>query len=312
VIVVATDYAAIADANLEVVIRSGDEWMCKCPYHEDRSPSLQFNVAKGLWICFSCQRKGNAKTLFGDKFREPEPDIEAVLAQLDLIESVQNEAPRKVLSESVLKRYSFPTDYWTERGFSSTIIKAFQLGYDPLENDATIPVRYMDGGLIGVIRRKLENDFGPKYMYPKGFPRKTTMFGSWMVAKTSTDHVVVTEGSVDAMAVWAAGIPAVGQYGSSISREQVMLLRRLGIQRVTLFYDNDEAGFHANHIALGLPSVECPKCQTHIENPRNKMYPLLEGFLVSVVRYKMNDLKDPGAMGRRIIRNRVDDAVLVL
>jgi len=307
-----SDYAKVAEDNLEVMIRSGDEWMCKCPYHEDRSPSLQFNVAKGLWICFSCQRKGNAKTLFGEDFRPPEPDIESVLAQLDLIEAASHAQPVPLLSESILKRYNFPTDYWMNRGFSSTIIKAFQLGYDPLENDAIIPVRNVDGGLIGVIRRKLENDFGPKYMYPKHFPRKTTMFGSWLVAKATTDHVVIVEGSADAMAVWGAGVPSMAQYGSSLSREQVVLLRRLGIKRVTLFYDNDEAGLHANHIALATPDKGCDKCRNHLKHPRDTMFPLLNDFLVSVVQYKMNDPKDPGAMGRRIIVRRIDEARLIL
>ena len=308
-----TDYAKIAEANLDVVLRSGDEWMCKCPYHEDRSPSLQFNVAKGLWVCFSCQRKGNAKTLFGEGFREPEPDIEAVIAQLNMIEAATKVKPRPVLSESVLKRYSFPTDYWHDRGFSDTIIKAFQLGYDPIEDDAIIPVRYPDGGLIGVIRRKLASDWGPKYMYPKNFPRKTTMFGAWLVAKAQTDHVVVVEGSVDAMAVWAAGIPAVAQYGSSISREQVVMLRRLGINRVTLFYDNDKAGFHANHVALGMPDLNCPSCENILQSRHHRqMEPLLRDFLVYTVKYRLNDPKDPGDMGRRIVRNRVDDAVLIL
>lgn len=306
------DYAKVAEANLEVAIRSGSEWMCKCPHHEDRTASLQFNIDKGLWVCFSCGRKGNAKSLFGDGFREPEPDIEAVIAQLDLIEQAATAAPRLTMPESALKRFSFPNDYWTGRGFSDTIIKAFQLGYDPLENDAIIPVRYPDGELIGVIRRKLENDFGPKYMYPKGFPRRTTMFGAWLVAKSTTDHVAIVEGSVDAMAVWAAGIPAVAQYGSSISKEQVVMLRRLGINRVTLFYDDDKAGWHANHVALGMPDVNCGHCESALRNPRDRMPALMNDFLVSVVKYKMNDPKDPGAMGRRIIRNRVDDAVLIL
>lgn len=305
------DYTKMVEANLEVVIRSGDEFMCRCPHHEDRSPSLQFNVRKGLWVCFSCQRKGSAKTLFGDGFREPEPDIEAVIAQLDLIEAASTRHT-KVLSESVLKRYSFPTDYWVDRGFSNTIIKAFQLGYDPLENDAIIPVRNTNGELIGVIRRKLENEWGPKYMYPKGFPRKVSLFGSWLVAKTTTDHCVITEGSADAMAVWGAGIPAVGQYGSSISREQVGVLRRLGITRVTLFYDNDEAGFHANHIALGQPAKGCDKCKVHLKNPRDTMVPLLGDFLVSVVQYKLNDGKDPACLGRRIVNRRIDEAHLIL
>lgn len=284
------DYAELAEKNLDVTLRSGDEWMCKCPWHEDNTASLQFNVKKGLWVCFSCHRKGNAKSLFGENFREPDVDIESVIAQLNLLESVEARNPVKILPEATLKRYAFPTDYWKDRGFSDNTIKAFQLGYDPIENDAIIPVRNISGGLLGIIRRRLEIDAMPKYMYYKGFPRKESLFASWLVSKQTTDHVAITEGSLDAVSVWQAGVPAVAQFGSSISREQVVLLRKLGVTKVTLFYDNDRAGREATLSAI----------------------PLLRDFLVYAVSYNDDDPKDPGAMKSSMVRAKVDGAKLIL
>lgn len=288
------DYTDVAEKYLDVTLRSGDEWMARCPFHDDSSASLQFNVRKGLYVCFACHASGNIKTFlrhFGAKYRDPEVDVADIYEKLDMIESV-SKTPQKaaVLPESTLKRYAFPTDYWDGRGFSRAIQKAFDLGYDPIENDAIIPVRNINGGLMGVIRRRLEAEYGPKYMYYKGFPRKTSMFASWLVAKKGTDHVVITEGSLDSVSVWQAGYPAMAQYGSSISREQVVLLRRLGINKVTLFYDNDRAGQEANLSAI----------------------PLLRDFLVYVVQYKDEDVKDPGGMDNETIKARIDAAKLIL
>lgn len=287
-------YIDLADKYLDVTLRSGDEYMARCFVHDDSSASLQFNVQSGLWVCFACGAKGNAKSLvrhFGGSYRDPEVDVADIYAKLDLIDSVsKTDKKATVLPESTLKRYAFPTDYWDGRGFSRAIQTAFDLGYDSIENEAIIPVRNVDGGLIGVIRRRLEVDYGPKYLYYKGFPRKTSLFASWLVSKKGADHAVITEGALDSVSVWQSGYPAVAQYGSSISREQVVLLRRLGINKVTLFYDNDRAGQEANLSAI----------------------PLLRDFLVYVVRYSADDPKDPGGMDSSTIKARIDGAKLIL
>lgn len=288
------NYVDLADKYLDVTIRSGDEYMAKCFVHDDSSASLQFNVKNGLWICFACGAKGNAKSLighFGGTYRDPEVDIADIYAKLALIdkESKTHLSDSKV-SESMLKRYTFPTEYWASRGFTTASISAFDLGYDPIENEAIIPIRNVDGVLNGFIRRRLENDYGPRYMYPKGFPRKKSLFASWMVSRKQTDTVVITEGSLDAIKVWQAGYPAVAQYGSSLSLEQVVLLRRLGIAKVVLFFDNDKAGHKATETAM----------------------PLLRDFLTYQIRYRRSDFTDPGAMDEETIKARIDAAELIL
>lgn len=288
------DYSDVAEKYLEVTLRSGNEWMARCPFHDDSSASLQFNIEKGLYYCFACHAKGNIKTFlrhFGGNYREPEVDVADIYAKLDLIDSVsKSPVSHPVLPESTLKRYTFPTDYWASRGLSKAVQEAFDLGYDPIENEAIIPVRNIDGGLMGVIRRRLEAEYGPKYLYYKGFPRKTSLFASWLVNKRQTDHVAITEGSLDAVSVWQAGYPAVAQYGSSISPEQAILLRRLGINRVTLFYDNDNAGRDATLYAVRQ----------------------LRDFMIYVVKYREDDPKDPGSMNPSTIRERIDGAKLIL
>jgi hypothetical protein len=38
------------------------KWVCCCPFHDDRSPSLDIDVVKGVWFCQACQAGGDAFT----------------------------------------------------------------------------------------------------------------------------------------------------------------------------------------------------------------------------------------------------------
>lgn len=43
--------------------RIGREYVTRCPFHDDRRPSLQVNPAKGLWHCFPCGIGGDGIAL---------------------------------------------------------------------------------------------------------------------------------------------------------------------------------------------------------------------------------------------------------
>jgi hypothetical protein len=44
--------------------KAGREYVARCPFHEDRTPSLSLSPDKGLWHCFSCGRGGDGISLF--------------------------------------------------------------------------------------------------------------------------------------------------------------------------------------------------------------------------------------------------------
>lgn len=286
------DYTKFATSTLSVASTSGDEYTVKCLFHDDSSPSMQFNVRTGLYICWSCGAKGNIVKLqkhLGVMGIDNTPDLDDLRKK---IQELTNPTEAPTLSEHTLQRYKFPTDYWTvKRRFSDDAIRLFQLGYDPLEDHAIIPVRNFNSELISVIRRDLDPKAFIRYRNGKKFPRKSTLFGAWLVAKYPTDTVVVCEGPLDAISVWSAGIPAVAQFGSSMSEEQRMILMQLGVTKVVLFYDNDRSGRGATQQA----------------------YELLRGeFLVHRVMYRKSDGKDPGEMSRASIERRVEKATRVL
>lgn len=233
----------IAENNLSPVIRGSQEYMCKCPFC-DGAASLQFNVDNGLWVCFKCDAKGNSKTLvqrLGGTYTDPVLSVDHIREHIDRIRMRVKHSDQKFepVDESTLRRFAFPDDYWTEdRGFSEETIAAWDLGYDPIQDRHTIAYRNEHGELLGVIQR-LKGDVFPRYIYPKGFNRKESLFGSW---KVDQRKIALVEGSTDVLGMYESGIQSVAQYGSAISALQVRLLHRLGVQEVVLFYDYDEAG----------------------------------------------------------------------
>jgi len=245
-------FEEIAERWLDVVNRSSSgEWMCRCPFHgEDNTPSLQFNVNKGLWICFVCEEGGSAKRLvkkLGGVYSDPAISTQMLRQSLDRLRlNLKGDKSVPVLDEKYLLRFGgIPHEYWTdERGFDIATIKKWGLGYNPINDRCTIAYRNPRGQLLGVIERRLDDQF-PRYLYPKGFDRTGSLFGSWFVSDGTSTKVALTEGSTDAIQCDAAGPISLAQFGNSISARQVTLLRRLGIREVVLFYDFDLGGYKA-------------------------------------------------------------------
>lgn len=250
-------FADIAEANLTIVVRGSSEWMCACPYC-GRNSSLQFNVNKGLFNCFGCGEGGSAKKLvkhLGGSYRTPGIDLTQLQEQLNALNRPAPQGPR-TYPESYLARFGGkPHDYWTHnRGFSEDTVRRWGLGFDPLgptlANErigpcCTIPYRNPDGDLLGVIFRRLGDGF-PRYIYPRGFDRLGSLFGSWNLRDVSGNApVVLVEGSTDCIRVCQTGLHAVAQYGSSLSAQQVLILRRSCVREVVLFYDYDAGGLKA-------------------------------------------------------------------
>ena len=49
-------------------------WVSRCPFHEDKTPSLKITPEKGQWYCFGCGRGGDGialtQTTLGLSFEE--------------------------------------------------------------------------------------------------------------------------------------------------------------------------------------------------------------------------------------------------
>jgi DNA primase len=247
---VSNRYQYIVDKHLTVVLAGLDENMCVCPFCGGRS-SLQFNSAKGLWICFRCGSKGDAERLV-EKLGEIWTEFDFDFDESDPF-TVVDAVTALPLSESYLRRFNTtamnPHPYWRlKRKFTRAICDKWELGFDALTERVTIPVRDTHTRkLKGIIFRTLDTTPGdyPRYQNPAGFQKSNSLFGSWHATAADINSVCLVEGPLDAVTVDQAGVNVLAQYGSSLSVRQVAILHSLGIKNICLFYDFDDAGVEA-------------------------------------------------------------------
>lgn len=226
--------------NLKVIRKAGPEWDCLCPYHEDTSPSFRVNVRKGVWFCHTCHVGGTLNKLATDL---------GLPSNIMLTESSDDIArisdPPEPRPESYLKQFTPSPQgmgwaYWRSRGFTGRSIRAYDLGHDRLTGCVTYPMRDTEGGILGVVQRRIDGG-KPKYKYPFGVDASKYLFG-FHERPSYVHEVFIVEGALDAMLLWQSGYYAVAIYGSYPHQEQADLLAKLDAERYVIALDNDAAG----------------------------------------------------------------------
>lgn len=295
----------------------GDEASVLCPVHGDHNASMNINVAKGVAFCHACGAKGSLNSIARKAgfppFTVGDDDniADEVYGILNAYEELLSEAvvdQNTYLPDSTLRRYRFPFQYWTGplesggRDFSSETVGLFELGYDPLQDVAIIPIRDIDGNLLGVTRRVMNSEGGARYLDPKGFKKATNLYGAHLVANRDIDRLVLVEGPLDAVRVTQAGYNAVAQYGSNLTEQQRKLIELIAPRQLVLFYDNDAAGIKATDQALGVYDDEYV--------PEKDMRRVV---LTRCVKYDAAQTKaDPGGLTLDEIRRMVEEAPIVV
>lgn len=235
----------VIEASLDVHSQSGDEVLCMCPWHSGNEPHLYVNVRKGTYFCQSCGASGGRKRLFEELGYTGGVTVspEALRSRWRRLLEDEGMDEAGTLPEAVLEPFKvIPTDYWAGRGLSAQTIADLELGYDLATHSGTIPVRQPDGGLLGIVRRRLDPDARPRYLYPKGMAISRILYGAHLVRGR---EVAVTEGSMDAAALREVGIEACALLGARLSRWQQKILLDLAPRSVVVFTDDDNAGINA-------------------------------------------------------------------
>ena len=143
-----------------------------------------------------------------------------------------------------------------DRGFTPADLDDWGIGYDHDSQRVTIPVCDEKGNLVGFKGRAWRKDAHPKYLIlgdkegrreRYGFPtfdKSRVVFGLHRCADSVTQKLVLVEGEIDVMSMWAMGFAAVCCGGSSMSAAQARLLREY-CDEIVLFLDSDKAGNNA-------------------------------------------------------------------
>ena len=245
-----------------------------CPFHQDRHPSLHFDIKRNRYKCFSCGASGDV--------------IDLVMRYMNVSfkEAVEWMTNGSVQFEPKLQQTSYDkekkVDVSVDTDYLNTLIKnpvinaeAAHFLYDERKIDPRvvrwcgltsidrpmpcwrwgkafydapsllIPYRDVDGKLLTVQGRYMGDGGGlPRFRFPRG--SHVGMYNKPVIRRLkSGDELWITEGPSDCWAMLSAGHKAVAiPSATSLTREDISVLRDGLPEGVSLhmYPDNDEPG----------------------------------------------------------------------
>jgi hypothetical protein len=238
---------------------------CVLPFglhsHQDAHPSASLNYLKLVYNCLGCGCSGgllwfvsscrgttaaDTRQWLTAKATVDIEDIPAFLAYLDSIYSPERAEAEPIprYSPRVLDPWRFIHPYMTEvRGIPIENLRRFDIGYGDIEitptfhSERIIIPHYWKGELVGWLSRRIANDGSAKYLNTEGFPKAQTIYNY-----DPKVPVMVAEGTLSVLA--HPDEPHMeSTFSAEVTKQQVRLLAEH--PRVTLFFDNDTAGWKA-------------------------------------------------------------------
>lgn len=232
-----------------------------CPFHKESTPSCYVkteiynplaakDVEVGTIHCFGCGQTGSftsyaTKIMGNDQgmrwLRERGWQEGKKIDRKHVLEhsTVGRKAP---LDKDDWPPYYGRIEYMEDRGISYDIYSLFGCGYDDERKLVWFPVRNWSGELTSVQTR---STVVKSYSNDSRGKRGSSLYGEYelkQVGISSKDRLWVCESPIDALTAWEHGEKALALMGSSLSREQEQILRRLDIRTLVLALDQDSAG----------------------------------------------------------------------
>ena len=217
---------------------------CTSGEHKDNSPSLSFNLEKGIFNCWSCEFRGGINKYLASIGEMPVIDIES--KQTYKIKKLQEKIKKKIEVDAIKlpdDRRIFSYDY---RGISAEIYRSFGAftteSYN-LQDYLCIPIfqysklKFIEGRLL----KDLDNQ--PKYYRrPAAATVRDCLFPLDKIS--STNHVILVEGIFDMLNMWQNGFTnTLCMFGATnFNRDKAKMLDNKGIISVDIMMDSDRAG----------------------------------------------------------------------
>lgn len=249
---------------------TNDNIQFTCTVHGESNPSAGVSVSKQTFNCFSCHEGGSIPWLVcksaPDDFKTIQQAKDFLSSRYGVEYSAINEKQVQKLKmyedfinideEPKEKRFELPIfelapyksgketyKYYYDRGFNKDDLQYFKVGRDLVSKTVTIPVFWQDGVLAGIIGR---------YIKPKAHNKRYKIYnnsptGSFLYPldkfKIENDTCIIVEGILDAMWLHKMNYTnCLATLTNNISKEQIELLKELGVGTIIDFTDNDKMG----------------------------------------------------------------------
>ncbi|AQW86861.1 DNA primase [Campylobacter pinnipediorum subsp. caledonicus] len=166
--------------------KSGANYKCVCPFHDDRNPSMSISPQRQIYHCFSCKAGGNAIKFIMDfeKLNYPEA-IEKLASISNFTLEYTNNNSKPIQNKQILENVNAfyrsclyknqnALNYLYSRGLNDKIIEHFGLGYAPensatlrlLENEKILPQEALEVGIIKQNEKGIYASFIERISFP--------------------------------------------------------------------------------------------------------------------------------------------------
>jgi putative DNA primase/helicase len=238
--------------------QSGADWMCRCPVHDDHTPSLSVREDKPggrIFVkCFAGCSDTDVLERLGLAIKDLFPEGERASLALSVRSglTVEELAAAKKLPVDFLKSLGVDTT-WLRKPLNDPETTVIQALVDPATwesmefksqwREVLIPYRHADGSDARA-RRRMKVSGKPKHCWAgtKEEHGGIVSYGLDRLQKArDVGYLILVEGETDCWALWLHEFPALGVPGASITKT----LRREqfdGIDRVYLIQEPDTGG----------------------------------------------------------------------
>lgn len=262
---------------------SGKDYVTKCfnPEHNDSNPSFRIDKTSGIAHCFSCGYKMNIFKYYGVltnnvsirivKLKEKLKALKEVNDGLDMIDGAKPlTSPFRGVSLQTLKEFGA---FYTDRD-------------EELVDRVIFPIKDVRDKITAFVGRHTMSSGNPRYMIrPSG-----AQVGLYPVKLP--DHpknIILVEGIFDLLNMWDKGAKnVVCVFGTSKlyndTAAKLMPYKVMGVEKIFLLYDGDEAG----------------------KTAAEKTKPLIEecGFTVEVIN--LPEGMDPGELDQEYVDSIIE------
>jgi DNA primase len=235
---------------------------CQCPIHGgDNASAFSFNFENG-WRCWTHNcHEDYPKGLIGlimavDKCELDEAKQKLAkylenqsVEDIGKIEFKRTVKTNKIFDSSVLPKDNY-SKYFEKRGFSKNTMEKFQCfeclnKNKTLYNRAVVPIFDDENNLVAFTGRSIETSFIKWLHQPKSFYKSNILYNlnnsKRYLLRLKT--VIIVEGPMDVWRLHEAGIyNVVALLGTSISYEQIKLIKKYNVKKVVILFDPDHAG----------------------------------------------------------------------
>ncbi|MCH3774932.1 DNA primase [Campylobacter jejuni] len=174
--------------NYIEVKKQGSSFVCICPFHADKNPSMHINPTKGFYHCFACKAGGDAFKFVMDYEKLSFADAVEKVASLSNFtlsytkEKQENKKELKSILPSLnayfksnLKHHKEALDYLYKRMLNDQDIAKFELGFAGSSEDSIrlfhnekIPLE--DAMSVGALKKDENNEFYASFIWRITFP----------------------------------------------------------------------------------------------------------------------------------------------